>query len=66
MKVAGKKLAKQSLAAHEMGEFRIRAGLKHKGDAHGLGKEHRQHAEERAAAISYVMNTGEAGRRERA
>lgn len=56
--VAGSELARLSRDAHEFGEGRIRIDLKNKGDTNSLGKEHRLHFDERAAAINYVLNTG--------
>jgi hypothetical protein len=56
--VAGKELAALALAAHEAGDFRIRADVGKNGDTNGLRREHEAHREERTAAITYVMNTG--------
>jgi len=55
---AGFELAKQSLAAHEMGDYRIRRDLGGKSDSSNILREHNAGRDERTEAIQFVMNTG--------
>lgn len=56
--VAGPRLAAMSRVANEMGVSRIREALKGNRDLKLLSQEHRVAFHDRAAAITYVENTG--------